>query len=130
MRTFNILCVVSTLCAGVGIKLRLLTDLIESTFDFSSVASAMKEDVWQTYVHRIVGSQIATSVCLMHYARINLDHLRSHVILCILHVYSEVQSMHMYINMLGQLAFHDLACVLRNLCAYDLPCGFTVVLRS
>ena len=33
---------------GVGIKLRLLADLIETTFDYSSVASAMKEDVWQT----------------------------------------------------------------------------------
>ena len=34
--------------AGMGIKLRLLADLIETTFDYSSVASAMKEDVWQT----------------------------------------------------------------------------------
>ena len=34
-------------------KLRLLADLIETTFDYSSVASAMKEDVWQTcvYIH-------------------------------------------------------------------------------
>ena len=31
-------------------KLRLLADLIETTFDYSSVAYAMKEDVWQTYV--------------------------------------------------------------------------------
>lgn len=35
--------------SGVGIKLRLLADLIESTFDYSSVAYAMKEDAWQTY---------------------------------------------------------------------------------
>ena len=38
----------TSICAGVGIKLRLLADLIESTFDYSSVASAMKEDLWQT----------------------------------------------------------------------------------
>lgn len=49
------------LWAGVGVKLRLLTDLIESTFDFSSVASAMKEDVWQTYVH---SSYIAMNICM------------------------------------------------------------------
>ena len=35
---------------GVGVKLRLLADLIETTFDFSSVAYAMKEDAWKTYV--------------------------------------------------------------------------------
>ena len=34
----------------MGIKLRLLADLIESTFDYSSIAFAMKEDVWQEYV--------------------------------------------------------------------------------
>jgi hypothetical protein len=38
---------------GVGIKLRLLADLIESTFDYSSVASAMKEDLWQTCVDEL-----------------------------------------------------------------------------
>ncbi|CAI8034637.1 Eukaryotic translation initiation factor 3 subunit C [Geodia barretti] len=38
---------------GVGVKLRLLADLIETTFDFSSVAYAMKEDAWKTCVDEL-----------------------------------------------------------------------------
>ena len=40
----------SILAVGVGVQLRLLSDLLESTFDISSVATAMKEDLWQRYV--------------------------------------------------------------------------------
>ena len=40
----------SILAVGVGVQLRLLSDLLESTFDISSVATAMKEDLWQRYI--------------------------------------------------------------------------------
>lgn len=39
---------------GVGVEVRLVADLIESTFDYSSVAAAMKEDLWQRYLHILV----------------------------------------------------------------------------
>ena len=48
------------MAVGMGIQLRLLTDLIESTFDSTSVASAMKEDLWQRYIH--VTMCVCTSV--------------------------------------------------------------------
>ena len=47
-------------------KLRLLADLIETKFDYSSVAYAMKEDVWQTYVHVHILSSISLFILYIH----------------------------------------------------------------